>query len=37
MVIFNPGNVKIRIGGADFVFVGQIIFQSNWRVFNFLP
>jgi hypothetical protein len=35
MVIFNPGNVKIKIGGADFVLVGRIIFQSNRRVFNF--
>lgn len=35
MVIFNPGNVKIRIGVADFVLVGWMIFQSNQRVFNF--
>lgn len=35
MVIFNPGNVKIKIGVADFVLVGWMIFQSNQRVFNF--
>jgi hypothetical protein len=35
MVILNPGNVKIRIGVADFVLVGWMIFQSNQRVFNF--